>query len=70
MATLTPKVETHRAIIKQLLTQHATDKPSHEEIATQTIFDRENDHDQIVSVGWDNQQRVYGCSIHIDIKHT
>jgi hypothetical protein len=32
-------------------------------------LDAENDHYQIVSVGWDNKHRVYGCSIHIDIKN-
>jgi hypothetical protein len=38
MATLTPKSETYRTIIKQLLTQYATYKPSHGDIETQTIF--------------------------------
>ena len=69
MATLTPKSETYRTIIKQLLTQYATYKPSHGDIETQIIFDTEHDHYQIVSVGWDNKHRVYGCSIHIDLKN-
>jgi hypothetical protein len=38
MATLTPQSETYRTIIKQLLTQYATYKPSHGDIETQTIF--------------------------------
>ena len=38
-------------------------------IETQTIFNTENDHSQIVSVDWDNKHRIYGCSIHIDIKN-
>ena len=62
MATLTSKSETYRTLIKQLLTQYATYKPAHGDIETQTIFDTENDHYQIVSVGWDNEHRVYGCS--------
>ncbi len=69
MATLTSKSETYRTLIKQLLTQYATYKPAHGDIETQTIFDTENDHYQIVSVGWDNEHRVYGCSIHLDIKN-
>lgn len=69
MATLTPKSETYRTIIKKLLTQYATYKPSHGDIETQIIFDTEHDHYQIVSVGWDNKHRVYGCSIHIDLKN-
>ncbi len=69
MATLTPQAENYRTIITQLLTQYAIHKPSHGDIETQTIFDAENHHYQIVSVGWDGKQRIYGCSIHIDIKN-
>jgi hypothetical protein len=68
MDTVTSKSETYRTIIKQILNQYATYKPSHGDIETQTIFDTENDHYQIVSIGWENKHRVYGCSIHIDIK--
>jgi hypothetical protein len=68
MATLNPTTEQYRTSIRQLLTQYATYKPSHGDIETQTIFDTEQDHYQVVAVGWDNKQRVYGCSIHLDIK--
>jgi hypothetical protein len=64
MATL----EKYRDVIKQFLTNYAMNKPSHGDIEMQTVFDNEQDHYQVVAVGWDKKQRVYGCSVHIDIK--
>jgi XisI protein len=61
-------LEKYRNIIKQFLTNYAANKPSHGDIEVQTVFDNEQDHYQVVAIGWDNKQRIYGCSIHIDIK--
>jgi XisI protein len=65
----TTQSEKYRSIIRQLLTQYAAYKPSHGDIETQILFDREHDRYQVVSVGWDNKQRVYGCSMHLDLKN-
>lgn len=62
------KVEKYRQFIKQLLTQYASYSPSYGEIEVQTLFDSEQDHYQVVHLGWENKRRVYGCSIHLDIK--
>jgi XisI protein len=64
----TTQSEKYRSIIRQLLTQYAAYKPCHGDIETQTLFDCEHDRYQVVSVGWDNKQRVYGCSMHLDLK--
>ncbi|NEQ69350.1 MAG: XisI protein, partial [Symploca sp. SIO2D2] len=39
-------------------------------IERQFVCDTENDHYQIVNMGWDEREerRIYGCTIHIDIK--
>lgn len=63
------KIEHYRIWIKQLLTQYSAYKPSYGEIEIQLAFDTEHDHYQIVSIGWENKHRVYGCSIHLDIKN-
>ncbi len=34
----------------------------------QTIFDRENDHYELVNLGWNAHKRIRGCLLHIDIK--
>lgn len=64
MATL----DQYREIIKTILNEYST-RRSTEEIESQCIFDLQRDHYQIVNVGWENQRRVYGCVIHLDIKN-
>jgi hypothetical protein len=36
----------------------------------QIVIDSERDHYQLLSVGWEGEHRVYGCSLHIDIKES
>lgn len=67
MATLDKK-QTYRTLIKQLLEEYATYKPAYGDIEIQTVFDLEHDHYQVVAVGWNKKERIYGCSIHLDIK--
>ncbi|WP_366514284.1 XisI protein [Moorena sp. SIO3I6] len=49
------------------MTDYSKIKPSFGDIDRYTSFDIENDHYQIISVGWEEHRRVYGCLIHIDI---
>jgi hypothetical protein len=63
------KLQTYRTLVKQLLEQYATYKPSHGDVEIQKNFDTERDHYQVVAVGWDKKERIYGCSIHLDIKN-
>ncbi|WP_366510762.1 XisI protein [Moorena sp. SIO3F7] len=49
------------------MTDYSKIKPSFGDIDRYTSFDLENDHYQIISVGWEEHRRVYGCLIHIDI---
>lgn len=62
------KLEEYREKIQSLLLKYSQYKPSYGEIEVEPIFDTERDHYQIVSVGWNNQTRVYGCMMHLDIK--
>ena len=36
-------------------------------IQAQTLFDTENDHYQLIYVGWRNSERIYGVILHADI---
>ncbi len=58
----------YRAIVQTILTDYS-DRRSTEEIESQPIFDLQRDHYQVVNVGWENQRRVYGCVLHLDIKN-
>lgn len=62
------KMKQYREIAKQLLSEYASYQPSHGDIEVQTVFDAEGDHYQVVALGWDRKERIYGCSIHLDIK--
>jgi hypothetical protein len=63
------KLEEYREKVKQLLTKYSQYKPSYGEVEVEQIFDSERDHYQIISVGWNNQKRVYGTMMHMDIKN-
>jgi hypothetical protein len=62
------KLEEYRQHVQQLLTEYSSYKPAYGDVELETIFDTKQDRYLIVSIGWENKHRVYGCSIHIDIK--
>jgi len=62
------KLEKYRLLVKQVLEQYASYKFSEGEIEVMPVFDLERDHYQVVSTGWKGERRIYGCSVHIDLK--
>jgi hypothetical protein len=62
------KLEQYREFIKKLLAQYASYKHAYGEVENQVIFDTEHDNYQLVHVGWEDKKRIYGCSLHLDIK--
>lgn len=63
------KLIQYRQYVQQLLKKYASYRPVHGEIEVETIFDTEHDHYQVVYVGWEDDQRIHGCSMHIDLKN-
>jgi hypothetical protein len=63
------RVEEYRGYIQQVLEKYGSYQPAYGDVEVETIFDIERDHYQLVSVGWNGQQRVYGCVLHLDIKN-
>ncbi|BAU14862.1 XisI protein [Leptolyngbya sp. NIES-3755] len=64
-------VEQYRQYIRQLLTeraQRASYPRSAQEYEVQTLFDDEQDHYQLLHVGWRGTRRHFGCVLHLDIK--
>jgi hypothetical protein len=61
------KVDDYRNKIQQLLNKYTLHKPSYGEIEVEKIFDMERNHYQILSVGWNNQKRIYNPMMHLDI---
>jgi hypothetical protein len=60
-------IEEYRRYVIELLKQYGRYKPSYGDVEVELIFDRENDHYQLMTVGWNKQQRIHGCIAHIDI---
>ncbi len=60
------KLAKYREIIRNLLITHASKNDP--EIESQIICDTENNHYQLVELGWHGLQRIYACYMHLDIK--
>jgi hypothetical protein len=50
-----------------VIEQYAAWRPSHGQIDSEAIVDPEKDHYEVVHVGWDQERRVHGSVIHLDI---
>ncbi len=62
------KIDKYQEIIKKLIKEYVNDKYKRNDVERELIFDLENNHYQIVNVGWENNHRIYGCILHFDIK--
>lgn len=63
------RLDHYRELIRQLLGEYASYKPSYGDVEFEQIIDPVRDHYQLMSVGWNGHQRVHGCLLHIDIKN-
>jgi len=61
------KLQRYREIVCGIIREYASYKPSHGQIETEAIMDRERDHYEVMHVGWDGPRRVHGSVVHIDI---
>ena len=62
------KLDRYRQIIKRVLTEYSQIKPSYGEVEVYTSFDEKGDRYQVIRAGWNKHRRIYGSSIHIDLK--
>ncbi len=59
------KLERYRALIKQVVTEHAGYKPSHGEIEPVVVRDEDHDRYLLLDIGWDGPRRVHGVILHL-----
>jgi len=57
----------YREIVRRIISEYASYKPSHGQIQTEAIVDPEKDHYEVMHIGWDGVRRVHGSVIHLDI---
>lgn len=62
------ELERYRQVIQTLFTEYVKTPIANGEIESQTVFDVQQDHYQVMDVGWDGYRRVHGCVLHLDIK--
>src|SRR5437868_686628 len=60
-------LETYRHIVQHVLTEYTKVSYAYGHIEFETIFDRESDRYVLMTVGWEDDKRVHGCLMHIDI---
>jgi hypothetical protein len=60
-------VKKYQEIVRNLIQEYASHKPSHGEIDVRAIIDEERGQYQIVHVGWQGKIRVHGSPIHIEL---
>jgi len=64
-------LEHYRQYIRQLLSeraQRASNQQNAQEYEVQTVFDTEQDHYQLLHMGWRGNKREFGCILYLDIK--
>lgn len=62
------KLIRYKNIVKSIIGEIASIRAKHSgEIKTQTIMDDERGHYLLYKNGWKDQDRFYGCFLHIDI---
>ena len=57
----------YQEIVRNLILEHAQHKPKHGDIEVRAIIDEEQGIYLVQQTGWQNQRRVHGTSVHIDL---
>ncbi|WP_427159871.1 XisI protein [Aliinostoc sp. HNIBRCY26] len=57
----------YRQIIRTILTEYSQLPYAYGQLERQLIIDENANHYLLLTLGWENKQRVHGCLIHIDI---
>ena len=64
------RLDAYRVWVREVLEEYHSYKPINPKPAVdeQMVLDYENDHYMLLHAGWEGEKRVYGCSLHLDIK--
>ena len=68
MVRTVEKSEKYREIVQGMLNQYAQIPYAHDDLADETIFDKEADRYLLLTLGWQGQRRVNNVILHIDIQ--
>lgn len=62
------KLEKYRHYMESIIEEYSQYKPSYGDVELQVIIDKEHNHYQLMTVGWNGEKRIHGIMLHIDIK--
>jgi hypothetical protein len=58
----------YQEIVKDIISKYAKDQAEEDLEHTEIVFDTERDIYLLLYTGWKDENRIYGCPIHIRIK--
>ncbi len=58
----------YQELVKRIIYKYVNEQPKEDLENTEIVFDTERNRYLLVYVGWNGEERVYGCPIHISIK--
>jgi hypothetical protein len=61
------KLTRYRDIIRRVLQDYATWKPSSPQVRSEVIFDPILDHFELKYLGWDGPRRIHSSPFHLDL---
>ena len=63
------KITQYQEYVQRVLREYAEFGKRPNEIEVQLSFDTERNHYHLFNAGWQDEHRIYGCVIHVDIKN-
>jgi len=60
-------IKLYKEIVEALILELAQYKPSHGDIEAEAVIDQERGHYEVLHVGWQDDKRVHGSVLHIDV---
>jgi hypothetical protein len=61
------KLETYRQIIKKVLIEYAAIPYKYGDMTSELIISKDKNRLFLITQGWENNTRVHGCILHLDI---
>ena len=61
------KLDEYRQLLRLILSEYAQYKPAYGDIESELLIDSNQNHFELMRVGWLNKRRVHGSIIHVDI---
>ena len=62
------KLNFYQNCVRELVRRHSESDVGDNVVQSQVLIDTENNHYQVLDIGWEGMKRVYHCFIHLDIQ--